>query len=82
MSETSELPLIGRERFLVAQLATRLHDEARRHYDHAPLRETPRGNTFEVLLADGRVARVSVVLDHILTTEERNQIADEGLGQR
>lgn len=59
------LPLIGRERFQIDALTKIFHQEARRHHDYGPLQEIPRGNTFEVLLDDGRVAKITVELDRV-----------------
>ena len=63
-------PLIGRERALIDRLATQLHDAARSHHDYGPLRERPRGASFEVrILAEGgetgRIAKVTVELDRV-----------------
>ena len=62
---TEKLALIGRERFLIEKFAKVLHMAGRRVGDYTPLAETPRGNWFEVRLADGRIARVTVELDRI-----------------
>lgn len=57
--------IIGRERELVEKAAKLLHQEAKRHYDYTDLRETPRGNTFGITAADGRVITVTVELSHV-----------------
>lgn len=66
-----KLSLIGRERFMIEKLAKALHGEARRHGSYTPVREIRRGNEFEVLLDDGRVAKITVVLDRVMPNEER-----------
>ena len=65
------LPLIGRERLLLDNLAKMLHAAARRHHGHAPVMETRRGAAFELRLfaSDGEdtgvVARVTVEFDRL-----------------
>jgi hypothetical protein len=65
LPESNGLPLIGREVVLIAKLAKELHMAARRIGDYSPLVEIPRGNTFEVRLADGRIAKVTITLDRV-----------------
>jgi hypothetical protein len=64
-----QLPLIGRDRFIIQKLAKHFYDRAGR--PTTKLAELPRGNEFRVQLDDGYVARVTVVLDSILAEEER-----------
>jgi hypothetical protein len=65
------LPLIGRERAMIEKVAEKLHAESQRHWDYGQIRETARGNTFELMLADGHVARVDITLDRIISQEAR-----------
>lgn len=62
---TEKLPLIGRDRVLIENLAKAMHKVGRQIGDHTKLRESPRGNYFEVLLDSGRVARVTIELDRV-----------------
>lgn len=57
--------LFGRERFMIEKLATYLHTTAKKYGDYTPIREIPRGNTFEVRLNDGRIAKVTIEFDRI-----------------
>lgn len=66
-----KLPLIGRERVMIEKLTKQLHDRARSIGNYTSIREDPRGNHFEVLLDDGRVAKVTVELDRVIPKEER-----------
>lgn len=59
------LRLIGREHVMIENLTKELHKAARSLGDYTPIREMRRGNWFEVLLKDGRVARVMVELHRI-----------------
>jgi hypothetical protein len=63
--ESHKLPIIGREWAMIAGLANALHRQARSIGDYTALREMPRGQWFEVRLADGRIARVTVELDRV-----------------
>lgn len=72
MSDADEQrSIIGRERFLINALATKLHTEARKHHSHAPIMETLRGAAFELRLfaTDGEdtgvIARVTVEFDRL-----------------
>lgn len=66
----SKPAIIGREQFIIEELAKRLHEQAMRRHDSTPLRDTEnrRGRWFEVLVRvsgeqTGHVARVTVELD-------------------
>lgn len=62
--------IIGREQFIIEELAKRLQGQAKRHHDYTLLRDTEnrRGFWFEVQIRvsgeqSGHVARVTVELD-------------------
>lgn len=59
------LPIIGFERAVIQGLGKALHDAARSVGDYTPRHETPRGERFEVRLAEGRIAKVSIEFDRI-----------------
>lgn len=65
MTQSEKLPIIGQERALIDKLTKSLHNEARRVGDYTSIRSVPRGNTFEVRLAYGRIAKVTIELDRI-----------------
>lgn len=63
----NRLSIIGRDYQIINDLARMLHKAVRREYAYTALRDTPdmRGVAFEVMLEDGRVARVTVELDRV-----------------
>lgn len=63
------LPLIGRERFLIDKLTRVLHASARAIGEYTPVWERRRGNAFEVRLGGDTVARVAIELDRLDTTD-------------
>lgn len=69
-----KLSLIGRDRVLVEKVAKLLHGAVKKHHNYTVLRETPRGNTFELDLIGpdkkptGHIVRVTVELDRVEQT--------------
>lgn len=59
------LGIIGQERALIDALTKALHNAGRAVGDYTKIRDTRRGNYFEIRLAYGRVARVTVELDRV-----------------
>jgi hypothetical protein len=70
MSESSKLPIIGRERMLIDKLAQKLQRSIETTHGYTTVRQEPRGSYFEVMMYDGkeqtdRIARVTVEMDRI-----------------
>lgn len=62
------LPLIGRERKMIENLTKSIHNAdwgSKHSYEVTPVYRRTRGNMFEVLMEDGRVAKVTVELDRV-----------------
>lgn len=59
----NRLSLIGRERVMIDQLTKEIYN--RITGEMTQIYKNRRGNTFEVLLEDGRVAKVTVELDRV-----------------
>lgn len=59
----NRLSLIGRERVMIDQLTKEIYN--RITGEMTQIYKNQRGNTFEVLLEDGRVAKVTIELDRV-----------------
>lgn len=65
-AERIEAPSVfGRERAMIDALAELLNKSIRTVHPYSAVRESRRGSWFEVQLADGRVAKVTVELDRV-----------------
>ena len=64
---TQRLSIIGLDYQIINGLAKRIHAAVRKDFDYTALRDTSdkRGRSFEVMLENGRVAKVTVELDRV-----------------
>lgn len=63
-----KLPLIGRERKMIDDLTKEIRNanwDSDHSYEVTPIYRRTRGSSFEVLMEDGRVAKVTVELDRV-----------------
>jgi len=66
----AKLPIIGHDLMLIRGFAKKVHKAIPREIKYlTDLRETDRGYTFEAILADSRIARVTIELDRVAPDE-------------